>query len=63
MYLLLPVGKSGGLLGHFYEQIYLRVKPDETGITWTSGYVVVVVVLLFYVHGKHLRSCRDSQLT
>ena len=23
----------------------------------------VVVVLLFYVHGKHLRSCRDSQLT
>ena len=24
---------------------------------------VVVVVLLFYVHGKHLRSCRDSQLT
>ena len=25
--------------------------------------VVVVVALLFYVHGKHLRSCRDSQLT
>ena len=21
----------------------------------------VVVALLFYVHGKHLRSCRDSQ--
>ena len=21
---------------------------------------VVVVVLLFYVHGKHLRSCRDG---
>ena len=21
-----------------------------------------VVVLLFYVHGKHLRSCRDGQL-
>ena len=31
----------------------------------TSGLlcVVVVVVLLFYVHGKHLRSCRDGQLT
>ena len=28
-----------------------------------SRYVVVVVVLLFYVHGKHLRSCRDGQLT
>ena len=25
--------------------------------------VVVVVVLLFYVHGKHLRSCRDGQST
>ena len=24
---------------------------------------VVFVVLLFYVHGKHLRSCRDGQLT
>ena len=21
-----------------------------------------IVVLLFYVHGKHLRSCRDGQL-
>ena len=32
----------------------------------TTGMVcrfVVVVVLLFYVHGKHLRSCRDGQLT
>ena len=27
------------------------------------GSVVVVVALLFYVHGKHLRSCRDGQLT
>ena len=25
--------------------------------------VVVVVALLFYVHGKHLRSYRDCQLT
>ena len=23
----------------------------------------VVVVALFYVHGKHLRPCRDGQLT
>ena len=29
----------------------------------TFKIVVVVVVLLFYVHGKHLRSCRDGQLT
>ena len=25
--------------------------------------VVVVFALLFYVHCKHLRSCRDGQLT
>ena len=25
--------------------------------------VKVVVALLFYVHVKHLRSCRDGQLT
>ena len=24
---------------------------------------IVVVDMLFYVHGKHLRSCRDGQLT
>ena len=26
-------------------------------------YIVVGDVFLFYVHGKHLRSCRDGQLT
>ena len=25
--------------------------------------VVAVVVFFFYVHGKHLSSCRDGQLT
>ena len=28
-----------------------------------NHFLVVVVDLLFYVHGKHLRSCRDGQLT
>ena len=28
-----------------------------------KGRFVVVVALLFYVHGEHLRSCRDGQLT
>ena len=28
-----------------------------------TNLVVVVVDLLFYVHGKHIRSCRDGQLT
>ena len=33
-------------------QEFMLVSRDE-----------VVVVLLFYVPGKHLRSCRDGQLT
>ena len=37
-------------------------KRDERK-RWEDFVVVVVVVLLFYVHGKHLRSCRDDQLT
>ena len=31
--------------------------------TFVHNIVVVFVALLFYVHGKHLRSCRDGQLT
>ena len=37
------------------------------GVLWGSSHRMVifffVVALLFYVHGKHLRSCRDGQLT
>ena len=29
---------------------------------WSGG-AMVAFALLFYVHGKHLRSCRDGQLT
>ena len=29
-------------------------------IIFNSIYDVIVVALLFYVHGKHLRSCRDG---
>ena len=32
-------------------------------VTSPAVTVDVVVVLLLYVHGKHLRSCRDGQLT
>ena len=35
-----------------YLQLYLVIVNRKN-----------VVVLLFYVHGKHLRSCRDGQLT
>ena len=32
-------------------------------IVYDAKRVMLYVVLLFYVHGKHLRSCRDGQLT
>ena len=41
------------LLTHFYDRIL------STEQQWRN----FVVVLLFYVHGKHPRSCRDGQLT
>ena len=39
--------------------------PDQTALHLGLLNFVscIVVVLLFYVHGKHLRSCRDGQLT
>ena len=36
---------------------------DITPVILLTFFFVVVVALLFYVHGKHLRSCRDGQLT
>ena len=47
---------------------YLMLIFWEKNIYWTPFIIttirfVVVVVLLFYVHGEHLWSCRDGQLT
>ena len=56
------------------KQISLGIYIDEN-LLWSDhidylcsnisskSSVVVVVALLFYVHGKHLRSCRNGQLT
>ena len=47
--------RQGEVLQHFLnfrEKLYPKF-----------GIIIVVVVLLLYVHGKHLRSCRDGQLT
>ena len=44
------------------KQAYLPNRT-EADLIIESVVVVVVVVLMFYVHGKHLRSCRDDQLT
>ena len=45
--------------------IHRRLLPDVCSrcVSRNASVVVVIVVLLFYVHGKHLRSCRDGQLT
>ena len=51
------------------QEFNLTIQTLRDTVDQTSNYhiisilMVVVVVLLFYVHGKHLRSCRDGQLT
>ena len=57
---------SEGNDGHLnIKRMFFKKANEGEGYTLhNSAFVVVVVVaLLFYVHGKHLRSCRDSQLT
>ena len=41
----------------------MQLGIQKMQMEWQTMYFVVVVVLLFYVHGKHLRSCWDGQLT
>ena len=56
------------------HSFYSRLERSATCrlmIRWGRNFIcnvyyvqcIVAVVLLFYVHGKHLRSCRDGQLT
>ena len=47
----------------FHMQHDKAAGPQKNKIQAAQELVVVVVALLFYVHGKHLRSCRDGQLT
>ena len=37
-----------------------QAEQTEKGVICVQ---ILLVALLFYVHGKHLRSCRDGQLT
>ena len=48
-----------GLLLFCCERDFMMSLSDDTQ---ADVVVVVAVTLLFYVHGKHLRSCRDGQL-
>ena len=63
-------------LGYSYRKDFSLVKFSsefmKSRISYCKVYFVeykantcccCIVVLLFYVHGKHLRSCRDGQLT
>ena len=45
-----------------FSKTYVLLFFSVPASTYIHTYIVVVV-LLFYVHGKHLRSCRDGQLT
>ena len=38
-------------------------QVKKVKIYFSLVYIRAVVALLFFVHGKHLRSCRDGQLT
>ena len=42
---------------------YLQLLDFLKGLKDEFKTLLCYVVLLFYVHGKHLRSCRDGQLT
>ena len=48
---------------HFYEDILKMISELSQLVLPSMAPYVIVVVLLFYVHSKHLRSCRDGQLT
>ena len=47
----------------FQNYFERRLVARKDHLTSLKISFVVVVVLLFYVHGKHLRSCRGGQLT
>ena len=47
----------------FHHATHPYASSTTTSSPNNSCFFFVVVVLLFYVHGKHLRPCRDGQLT
>ena len=56
-------GKIAPLIGLSDEDMDINTMIPTYNTVMTDAFVVVVFALLFYVHGKHLRSCRDGQLT
>ena len=52
----------GGVTMFFFFFFFLYFNSIEK-LLLPYKFYVEFVELLFYVHGKHLRSCRDGQLT
>ena len=48
-----------------YQQYFSHICYQGIGVVMLKGCVewIDFFALLFYVHDKHLRSCRDGQLT
>ena len=51
----------------FWIQVFksVYVQDESLARVWKAEthIILFIMTLLFYVHGKHLRSCRDGQLT
>ena len=56
-------GKNSILDFVYAGKFYQSLTNNVVELIIPSPGRFVVVALLFYVHGKHLRSCRDGQLT
>ena len=63
LYLSGMLSTGGWDVDCFSETKHFTYLASKKMVEITCKIVVVVVALLFYVHGKHLRSCRDGQLT
>ena len=55
--------KSSGICSCKYSSVYVIALLLKTCMLKNGIQLVVVVALLVYVHGKHLRSRREGQLT
>ena len=55
-----PINRLEGLSQLRKIVVRLTNRPNMTLAVYRGR---CIVALLFYVHGKHLRSCRDGQLT
>ena len=62
------VVKSVTYIHYISSHAYVIICIKYTCIAMARNHMetvtfLIAVALLFYVHGKHLRSCRDGQLT